>query len=63
MPNLKTKRGQIIAILVQRDDISVEEAEEQFNYAQRQVKQHGRTPEDVCFEELGLEPDYAEALT
>lgn len=54
-------RMQIIDILVNRDGLDREEAEALFGRCQTMVAE-GEDPEVVLFEELGLEPDYMEAL-
>lgn len=54
-------RKQVVQILMSRDGIDEEEAEEIMNEAQQRVH-NGEDPEVVCYEEFSLEPDYAEAL-
>lgn len=47
----------LIAILMRRDGLSLEEASDVLTEAQDLVRQ-GVDPEDVLREEFGLEPDY-----
>lgn len=44
-------------VLMKRDGMSVEEADQAIEDAKQQVRE-GADPEDVLYEEFGLEPDY-----
>lgn len=44
-------------ILMRRDGLSDDEADEQIEYAKERIAD-GEDPEEVCWEEFGLEPDY-----
>ena len=48
----------LIDILVRRDGMSQDEAREMVDEARERVSQYGENPEDILFEEFGLEPDY-----
>lgn len=45
-------------VLMRRDDMSSEEADEMIQEARERVLTDGENPEDVLQEEFGLEPDY-----
>lgn len=45
-------------VLMRRDDMSSEEADEMIQEARERVLNDGENPEDVLQEEFGLEPDY-----
>lgn len=45
-------------VLMRRDDMSSEEADEMIQEARGRVLNDGENPEDVLQEEFGLEPDY-----
>lgn len=47
----------ITQILMRRDNLSVDEANDLLEEAREQVRQ-GANPEEVCEEMFGLEPDY-----
>lgn len=47
----------IVVVLMRRDGISKEEAEELVNDARERVRQ-GEDPEDILYDDFGLEPDY-----
>lgn len=47
---------ELIKIFMNRDGMTLSEAEEQVNWMKEQVAQ-GENPEDVLYDE-GLEPDY-----
>ena len=44
-------------ILMRRDGLSDDEADEQIEYAKERIAD-GEDPEEVCYDEFGLEPDY-----
>ena len=44
-------------VLMRRDQISSDEADELINEARERVAQ-GEDPEEILYEEFGLEPDY-----
>ncbi len=45
-------------VLMRRDGLSADEADEMVAYAKELVAD-GEDPEEVCYEEFDLEPDYA----
>lgn len=45
-------------VLMRRDNLSSEEADELIAYGRRLVLDHECDPEDVLLDEFGLEPDY-----
>ena len=45
-------------VLMRRDGLSGEEADELIEEARSMVYEEGRDPEEVLREEFGLEPDY-----
>ena len=45
-------------VLMRRDGLSADEADEMVAYAKELVAD-GQDPEEVCYEEFDLEPDYA----
>ena len=45
-------------VLMRRDGLSADEADELIEYAKECIAD-GEDPEEVCLEEFGLEPDYA----
>ncbi len=51
------EHNEIIAVLMNRDKLSLEEANEQLNYT-RELVEDGANPEEVLAQEFGLEPDY-----
>lgn len=51
----------VIEILVRRDQLSPELAREMIKQARLEVAE-GRDPEEVLYEDFGLEPDYIWAL-
>lgn len=51
----------VIEILVRRDQLSPELAREMLKQARLEVAE-GRDPEEVLYEDFGLEPDYIWAL-
>ena len=53
--------NKIIKILMERDDYSYEDAVDHFNECVEYVA-NGADPEEVLYEELGLEPDYIEYM-
>lgn len=50
-------KSEIIQILVQRDRMTVAEAQELLDECKQMVAE-GQNPEDVLYDELGLEPDF-----
>ena len=48
----------IVEILMKRDSMTQEEAEELLEIGRAQVYEDGEDPEDVLLNEFGLEPDY-----
>jgi hypothetical protein len=50
-------KSQILTVLMQRDGYTREEAEVVLQEARQQV-QDGADPEELLYEEFGLEPDY-----
>lgn len=48
-------------VLRRRDGLSKDEADELIEYAKSRVDD-GENPEDVLYEEFGLEPDYIEDI-
>ncbi|MBK9617115.1 MAG: hypothetical protein IPO35_16980 [Uliginosibacterium sp.] len=44
-------------VLMRRDGLSADEADEMVAYAKERIAD-GEDPEEVCYEEFGLEPDY-----
>ena len=48
----------LIQILVRRDGLSTEEAQEWVDEARSRVREFGEDPEQILFEEFGLEPDF-----
>lgn len=50
-------KSEIVNILMQRDNLSKEDAEEMLETAKDRVLD-GEDPESVLHEEFGLEPDY-----
>lgn len=57
----KAARTEVLDILMERDGITREEAEEILETACQRVAA-GEDPEDVLQEEMGLEPDYIWAV-
>lgn len=53
--------SQLIKVLMDRDQITEEQAVAQVNEAKERVLE-GEDPEEVLLEEFGLEPDYVEDL-
>ena len=47
----------IVDILVERDGMSRSDAEKEVQEAKRRVRR-GENPEDILYEDFGLEPDY-----
>jgi len=57
--NVKTKiqLTELQRVLMRRDEMSAEEADEMIQEARERVEV-GEDPEDILYEEFGLEPDY-----
>ena len=49
--------NEIVNVLMRRDGLSLEEAYEQLNDASERLAD-GDDPEEILYEEFGLEPDY-----
>lgn len=49
--------NEIVAVLMRRDGLSLEEAYQELNYARERLAD-GDDPEEILHEEFGLEPDY-----
>lgn len=49
--------NEIVNVLMRRDGLSLEEAYEQLNDARERLTD-GDDPEEILYEEFGLEPDY-----
>lgn len=49
--------SELVRILMNRDDLTSEEAIEQVGEARERVLE-GENPETILYEEFGLEPDY-----
>jgi hypothetical protein len=49
--------SELVRVLMRRDGLTLEEAEEQVAEARRMVAA-GADPEEVLYDEFGLEPDY-----
>lgn len=49
--------NEIVNVLMRRDGLSLEEAYEQLNDARERLAD-GDDPEEILYEEFGLEPDY-----
>ena len=47
----------LVSVLMRRDDLSQSEAEKLVNDAKRRVR-NGENPEEILYEDFGLEPDY-----
>lgn len=52
-----TDRSEIVRVLMERDSLSYEEASERVRDAKRRVSE-GEDPEEILYDEFGLEPDY-----
>lgn len=52
----------IAQTLVERDGITFEEARELVADARRRVQLEGEDPEEILYDEFGLEPDYVMEL-
>lgn len=55
--NIYSSSESIIDILIRRDGLSREEAIDMLHDARLRVAE-GENPEDILYEEFGLEPDY-----
>lgn len=44
-------------VLIERDKMSLEEAREMIDEARKEIA-NGRDPEEILYEDFGLEPDY-----
>lgn len=51
-------KSQIIPILMRRDGMSLDEARELLEECKQMVREDGLDPEQVLYDELGLEPDF-----
>ncbi len=45
-------------VLMERDELTSKEADELIAEARRMILEDGEDPEEVLYEEFGLEPDY-----
>lgn len=45
-------------VLMERDELTSKEADEFIAEARRMILEDGEDPEEVLYEEFGLEPDY-----
>lgn len=45
-------------VLIERDGLTEEEALQQLEDARKRVMIYGEDPEEILYEEFGLEPDY-----
>jgi hypothetical protein len=57
--------NRIVQILMERDDMTEEEAQELFDEAKDDLNERlgrGEMPFDICEEYFGLEPDYLDDL-
>ena len=57
----ETLMSELVKVLMERDDLTREEAEEQVAECTREMHQRlaeGEMPDDICEEYFGLEPDY-----
>lgn len=45
-------------VLMERDELTSKEADELIAEARRMILEDGENPEEVLYEEFGLEPDY-----
>jgi len=45
-------------VLMERDELTSKEADELIQEARRMILEDGENPEEVLYEEFGLEPDY-----
>ena len=46
------------SVLMRRDGMTAEEADEMIQEAMERVLEDGENPEDILHDEFGLEPDY-----
>lgn len=51
-------KSQIIPILMCRDGMTLDEARELLEECKQMVREDGLDPEQVLYDELGLEPDF-----
>ena len=52
------KLTEVEKVLIERDGYSEEEAREQLQDARRRVNIDGEDPEEILYDEFGLEPDF-----
>lgn len=50
--------NELVRILMRREELTRKEAEEWVAEARKRVRENGEDPEDILYEELGLEPDF-----
>ena len=57
---MKTKihLTELHSVLMRRDGMTAEEADEMIQEAMERVLEDGENPEDILHDEFGLEPDY-----
>ncbi len=53
-----TESYKILPVLMRRDGMGREEAEDLIAEARERVLEYGEDPEEILAEEFGLEPDY-----
>ena len=54
----KIQLTELHRVLMRRDGMTAEEADEMIQEARRAVLEDGEDPEDALHDEFGLEPDY-----
>lgn len=55
---MHTERYEILPVLMRRDGMGREEAEDLIAEARERVLEYGEDPEEILADEFGLEPDY-----
>jgi hypothetical protein len=54
----ENKMTEVEKVLIERDGLTEEEALQQLEDARKRVMIYGEDPEEILYEEFGLEPDY-----
>lgn len=54
----KIQLTELHSVLMRRDGMTAEEADEMIQEAMERVLEDGENPEDILHDEFGLEPDY-----
>jgi len=54
----KIQLTELHGVLMRRDGMTAEEADEMIQEAMERVLEDGEDPEDILHDEFGLEPDY-----